>query len=70
VDFNSLAGFMIESYLGWGAIFYPKAYLKALAEFAKKYGALITFDEIQGVLVGPENSLFISIMALSRIFCV
>jgi 4-aminobutyrate aminotransferase-like enzyme len=39
---------MIESYLGWGAIFYPKPYLKALESFAKKYGLLITFDEIQG----------------------
>lgn len=48
VDFNKLAGFMIESYLGWGAIFYPNAYLKALVEFAKKYDMLITFDEIQG----------------------
>ena len=48
VDFSNLAGFMIESYLGWGAIFYPKEYLKALEEFAKKYDLLITFDEIQG----------------------
>lgn len=48
VDFDDLAGFMIESYLGWGAIFYPKAYLKALEKFAKKYDLLVTFDEIQG----------------------
>lgn len=58
VDFNSLAGFMIESYLGWGAIFYPKAYLKALAEFAEKYDALITFDEIQGGF-GRTGKLFV-----------
>jgi 4-aminobutyrate aminotransferase-like enzyme len=48
VDFNNLAGFMVESYLGWGAIFYPKTYLQALVKFAKKYDMLITFDEIQG----------------------
>ena len=48
VDFNNLTGFMIESYLGWGAIFYPKAYLQALEKFAKKHAMLITFDEIQG----------------------
>ena len=28
VDNNHIAGFMIESYQGWGAIFYPKDYIK------------------------------------------
>ncbi len=58
VDFSTLAGFMIESYLGWGAIFYPKAYLQALAKFAKKYNMLITFDEIQGGF-GRTGKLFV-----------
>ncbi len=58
VDFNTLAGFMIESYLGWGAIFYPKAYLQALAMFARKYSMLITFDEIQGGF-GRTGKLFV-----------
>jgi len=58
VDFNTLAGFMIESYLGWGAIFYPKEYLKALERFAKKYGMLIAFDEIQGGF-GRTGKLFV-----------
>jgi 4-aminobutyrate aminotransferase-like enzyme len=58
VDFSDLSGFMIESYLGWGAIFYPKAYLKALAEFAKEHGMLITFDEIQGGF-GRTGKLFV-----------
>ena len=48
LNFNDITGFMIESYLGWGAIFYPIEYIKALADFAKKYDCLITFDEIQG----------------------
>ena len=58
VDFNSLAGFMIESYLGWGAIFYPKAYLQVLAKFAKQYNILIAFDEIQGGF-GRTGKLFV-----------
>jgi len=58
VDFNNLAGFMIESYLGWGAIFYPKVYLKSLVKFAKKHGMLITFDEIQGGF-GRSGKLFV-----------
>lgn len=57
VDLADLAGFMIESYLGWGAIFYPKAYMEALAKFAKKYDILITFDEIQGGF-GRTGKLF------------
>jgi len=58
MDFNNLAGFMIESYLGWGAILYPKAYLRALDNFAKKYDMLVTFDEIQGGF-GRTGKLFV-----------
>ena len=47
LKYENIAGFMIESYLGWGAIFYPPAYIKALEKFARKYNCLITFDEIQ-----------------------
>lgn len=45
---ENIAGFMIESYQGWGAIFYPKEYIQALCDFAKKHNILVTFDEIQG----------------------
>ncbi|MDD5136530.1 MAG: aspartate aminotransferase family protein [Candidatus Omnitrophica bacterium] len=48
LDFKKIAGFMIESYQGWGAIFYPKDYMRELVKFARKNGALVTFDEIQG----------------------
>lgn len=58
MNFDNIAGFMIESYLGWGAILYSKAYLKALESFAEKYGALITFDEIQGGF-GRTGKLFV-----------
>jgi len=58
LNFSNLAGFIIESYLGWGAIFYPKEYIKALCSFAKKHGALVTFDEIQGGF-GRTGKLFV-----------
>jgi 4-aminobutyrate aminotransferase-like enzyme len=48
LNFDNIAGFMIESYLGWGAIFYPVEYMKALAIFAEEHNCVITFDEIQG----------------------
>lgn len=58
LNFDNIAGFMIESYLGWGAIFYPVAYVKALVDFAKEYDCLVTFDEIQGGF-GRSGKLFV-----------
>ena len=58
LNFDHIAGFMIESYLGWGAIFYPDGYIKALANFAEKHDCLITFDEIQGGF-GRTGKLFV-----------
>lgn len=57
LNFGDICGFMIESYQAWGAIFYPKAYIQALAAFARKHDILITFDEIQGGF-GRSGKLF------------
>jgi len=57
MKFENIAGFIIESYLGWGAIFYPEAYIKSLVQFARQYNCLITFDEIQGGF-GRTGKLF------------
>jgi 4-aminobutyrate aminotransferase/diaminobutyrate-pyruvate transaminase/4-aminobutyrate aminotransferase/(S)-3-amino-2-methylpropionate transaminase len=57
LDFNSIAGFMIESYLGWGAIFYPRRYIQKLSEFAKRHKCLVVFDDIQGGF-GRTGKLF------------
>lgn len=48
IKYSDICGFIIESYQGWGAVMYPKVYLKELADFAKKHNILVTFDEIQG----------------------
>jgi len=58
LNFDNIAGFIIESYLGWGAIFYPVAYIKALVDFAKEHDCLVTFDEIQGGF-GRTGKLFV-----------
>ena len=34
VDLSTIAAFMVESYQGWGALFYPKNYIKALRKWA------------------------------------
>lgn len=44
---GEIAGFMLETFQGWGAWFYPPAYIMALYAFAKKAGALVCFDEMQ-----------------------
>jgi len=58
LNYDNIAGFMVESYLGWGAIFYPIEYIKALADFAKEHNCVITFDEIQGGF-GRTGKLFV-----------
>ncbi|MFC1674280.1 aspartate aminotransferase family protein [Candidatus Omnitrophota bacterium] len=57
LNFDNITGFIIESYLGWGAIFYPPAYIQALVTFAKEHNILVTFDEIQGGF-GRSGKLF------------
>lgn len=57
LDIRDIAGFIIESYQGWGAIFYPKDYMQALMRFAKDNNILITFDEIQSGM-GRTGKLF------------
>ena len=44
---KDICGVMIETFQGWGALFYPKKYIKKLAEICKKNDILITFDEMQ-----------------------
>ncbi|MEK9184566.1 MAG: aminotransferase class III-fold pyridoxal phosphate-dependent enzyme, partial [Patescibacteria group bacterium] len=44
---EEIAGFVIETFQGWGEWFYPQKYIKDLYQFAKKAGALVSFDELQ-----------------------
>ena len=58
LDYDNICGFMIESYQGWGAILYPKEYIQALVNFARKHNILVVFDEIQGGF-GRTGKLFV-----------
>lgn len=44
---NEVCGAMIETFQGWGALYYPKDYIKKLCKILKKNKILITFDEMQ-----------------------
>lgn len=44
---NEIAAFMLETFQGWGAWFYPKQFIQDLYSFAKQHKALVCFDEMQ-----------------------
>ena len=44
---NDLCGMILESFQGWGAIFYPKDFVKAAEKFCKENDIILTFDEMQ-----------------------
>jgi len=54
---KDICGVMLESYVGWGAIFFPKDYVQALAKFTRENGILLCFDEIQAGF-GRTGKLF------------
>lgn len=57
IDLSSIAAFMVESYQGWGALFYPKNYIKALRKWADDHQSIVIFDEIQAGF-GRTGKLF------------
>jgi 4-aminobutyrate aminotransferase / (S)-3-amino-2-methylpropionate transaminase / 5-aminovalerate transaminase len=54
---KDLCGFILESFQGWGAVFYPPAFVQAVARFARAHGMLVTFDEMQAGF-GRTGELF------------
>jgi len=48
IDFEKdICGFMLETFQGWGAVFYPKDFVQAVEDICKRYNILLTFDEMQ-----------------------
>jgi 4-aminobutyrate aminotransferase / (S)-3-amino-2-methylpropionate transaminase / 5-aminovalerate transaminase len=47
VKLTDIAGFLAETFQGWGAIFYPKDYVEALRIWSTENNSLLAFDEIQ-----------------------
>ena len=44
---TDIAGFMLETFQGWGALFYPKSFVKAIRKFTEENSILFAFDEMQ-----------------------
>jgi 4-aminobutyrate aminotransferase / (S)-3-amino-2-methylpropionate transaminase / 5-aminovalerate transaminase len=57
VDLSTITAFMIESYHGWGALFYSKEYIKAIRQWANENQIIVIFDEIQSGF-GRTGKLF------------
>ena len=44
---EDICGFMLETFQGWGAVFYPKEFVKCIKEKCVKNNILLCFDEMQ-----------------------
>ena len=42
-----LCGVMLETFQGWGAVFYPDEYVQAVEAFCREAGVVLAFDEMQ-----------------------
>lgn len=54
---TDLCGILLESFQGWGALFYPPEFVQELAAFARDHGLLLAFDEMQAGF-GRTGKLF------------
>ena len=54
---TDLCGIMMETFQGWGAVFYPKDFVQEVSLFAKENDLLLTFDEMQAGF-GRTGELF------------
>jgi len=44
---TDIAGFYLETFQGWGALFYPQSFVKAVERFCRTHDCLLAFDEMQ-----------------------
>ena len=44
---QDICGFMLETFQGWGAVFYPSEFVQAIERVCQKNGILLAFDEMQ-----------------------
>lgn len=48
IDFSQdVCGFMLETFQGWGAVFYPEDYVQAISALCRRHDMMLSFDEMQ-----------------------
>ena len=55
--YTDLCGVLLETFQGWGAIFYPPEFVQEVCTFAREHGILVAFDEMQAGF-GRTGKLF------------
>ena len=54
---TDFCGIMMETFQGWGSVFYPEQFVQEVANFASENGILLAFDEMQAGF-GRTGELF------------
>jgi 4-aminobutyrate aminotransferase-like enzyme len=54
---RDICGIMMETFQGWGAVFYPSEFVQEVEKFARESGVLLVFDEMQSGF-GRTGELF------------
>jgi 4-aminobutyrate aminotransferase-like enzyme len=54
---RDICGIMLETFQGWGAVFYPDDFVASVCDFEKYHGILVAFDEMQAGF-GRTGELF------------
>lgn len=44
---RDICGVMLETFQGWGAVFYPQEFVHAIEEYCQEHSILLAFDEMQ-----------------------
>jgi 4-aminobutyrate aminotransferase-like enzyme len=44
---KDICGFMLETFQGWGAVFYPNDFVQGIESLCRQHGIALTFDEMQ-----------------------
>lgn len=48
IDFDKdICGFMLETFQGWGSVFYPSEFVQNIEKVCRQHNILLTFDEMQ-----------------------
>ena len=59
---TDICGFMLETFQGWGAVFYPKSFVQAIRKICNENNILLCFDEMQSGFARTGKSLVLNIM--------
>ena len=54
---NDICGIMMETFQGWGAVFYPPEFVQEIEKFSRENNILLAFDEMQAGF-GRTGKLF------------